>query len=295
MSERRSTNPRFHDLIPGFPNPGLPFAIRNSLLALTLGCCIGWMNPAPSCAQEAIESGREALRNGDFPWYDATLDDSKTIQIDNPPLPASQNRNNVATYIPPVRPPTAGGGWWANLWSSLFSGTYYGLSIFMWILIAIGVVLAIALFAWLATKMEVFKGKMANEDLDGDAHEPERIKELPFELQTKAGDLREQALAAFEAGNVRLAMVLLFSHVLLLLDRRKLIRLRRGKTNRQYLREVSAHNQLAEYYQQVMVPFEETFFGDHALEKQIFENCWAQLDAFHTTLNQTHQVSAENA
>jgi hypothetical protein len=86
-------------------------------------------------------------------------------------------------------------------------------------------------------------------------------------------------------------MIYLFSHVLVSLDQKGHIRLRKGKTNRQYLRELRPYRPLANFYQRVMVPFEATFFGDHELEKQDFENCWIQLDQFQTDVDQISQVA----
>ena len=119
----------------------------------------------------------------------------------------------------------------------------------------------------------------------------ESIQQLPFELDGDSGDFRKAAHDEFLAGNYRKAMIYLFSHVLVSLDQQGHIRLRKGKTNRQYLNELRPYRSLANFYQRVMVPFEATFFGDHDLEKQDFEVCWNQLDDFHKDVDQTSQVS----
>ena len=77
-----------------------------------------------------------------------------------------------------------------------------------------------------------------------------------------------------------MALVFLFSHVLVTLDQAKLVRLQKGKTNRQYLRELSPSRPLIKYYGDVMVPFEQTFFGDYPITKDVFESCWQGLDDF---------------
>ena len=63
------------------------------------------------------------------------------------------------------------------------------------------------------------------------------------------------------------------------------MRLKKGKTNRQYLRELSSNRSLAKYYGDVMVPFEQTFFGDYPVTKEIFEGCWQGLDEFQNSVD----------
>ena len=39
------------------------------------------------------------------------------------------------------------------------------------------------------------------------------------------------------------------------------------ETNRQYMNEIRKHPELINYYERVMVPFEDSFFGDHEVDK----------------------------
>jgi len=113
----------------------------------------------------------------------------------------------------------------------------------------------------------------------------ESIRHLPFEMDVKKGDFRQQSQAAYDAGDFRMALVFLFSHVLVTLDQAKLVRLKKGKTNRQYLRELSPNRPLGDYYGDVMVPFEQTFFGDYPITKEVFEGCWHGLDGFQSEVD----------
>ena len=76
---------------------------------------------------------------------------------------------------------------------------------------------------------------------------PERIEALPFDLQGSAakGDLLAMARQAYNANDFRSAAIYLYSHVLLSLDHFGWIRLTRGKTNRQYLRELRDQHQMS--------------------------------------------------
>jgi hypothetical protein len=64
-----------------------------------------------------------------------------------------------------------------------------------------------------------------------------------------------------------------------------MIRLKKGKTNRQYLRELSGRRELSNYYSDVMLPFEASFFGDHEVESHQFQACWDELDQFEERLD----------
>jgi hypothetical protein len=79
-------------------------------------------------------------------------------------------------------------------------------------------------------------------------------------------------------------MIYLFSYKLLALDRHNLIRLARGKTNRQYVAELSQQPTLQELLRHSMVAFEDVFFGQHRLDPERFEGCWQSLDRFHQHL-----------
>jgi hypothetical protein len=93
-------------------------------------------------------------------------------------------------------------------------------------------------------------------------------------------DLLAEARRAYEQGNFGEAIIYLFSHQLLQMDRRHLIRLTKGKTNRQYLREIGPRRTLRQLFEQTMVAFEDVFFGAHVLGRDRFEACWSQLNRF---------------
>ncbi len=78
-------------------------------------------------------------------------------------------------------------------------------------------------------------------------------------------------------GRLDEAIVLLFGHQLLLLDRGGMLRLARGKTNGRYLRETrgkspEAHQLLAHS----VAAFEASYFGGHAPQPEQFASLWAE-------------------
>jgi len=195
----------------------------------------------------------------------------------------SKDRNDVSIH---QSTGGGGGGGWGGP-SDLSS-----LSFLTWALIAIFITIVVLGLIWAFLQMEN-KANKDGELSDQGLSQEERIKELPFvfDLKKSTGDLQQLAYEAYQAGDYKTAITLLFSHVLLTLDKASLIRLRKGKTNRQYLTELYRHRELTGYYEKVMVPFEDAFFGDHDLRRENFEACWNDLNHFENNVAQATQVA----
>jgi hypothetical protein len=116
--------------------------------------------------------------------------------------------------------------------------------------------------------------------------EAQRIEALPYPVARANLSLLEQARHFYQAGNYAAAMLYLFSHQLVQLDRHQIIRLAKGKTNRQYLREVGQAELLRQLVGQTLVAFEDVFFGHHSIDRQRFEACWSRLPEFESLLVQ---------
>jgi hypothetical protein len=65
-----------------------------------------------------------------------------------------------------------------------------------------------------------------------------------------------------------------------------LLRLAKGKTNREYLRELSGRPEIYGIVAQTLVPFEDVFFGEHQLTRERFEACWNQVERFNRLIEQ---------
>ena len=70
------------------------------------------------------------------------------------------------------------------------------------------------------------------------------------------------------------------------LDQHQCIRLAKGKTNREYLRELSSRPELQGLLARTMFPFENVFFGGHPLDRQGFEDCWREAESFRRLVEQ---------
>ena len=240
------------------------------------------LTAAELVAQQVTEVAERELER--FPWYESgALKDLPRLE----PGPAkSLNRREVPERIkkpkkakPPNQPPT--------------NRNQSYLSTIIWLVLMAGVLALVAIMLWVFLKQEFLSinknSQYSNQDkLDLQT----RIKQLPFQLdeETLGSDLRELALTSAQQGKFARATMLLFSHVLLALDRRGHVKLKKGKTNRQYLQELRKHESLSAYFKQVMVPFEDSFFGNYPVKEQKFYECWNRLDQFQCEVEQVANV-----
>jgi len=219
----------------------------------------------------AVEQGGEALaQSPDFSWYDEQTDSFRPAKV-TPPKPPRAARG--------------GGG-----------GTSGNLLVFaMWMLLAALLVLLIYLIARAFINQEVsVADTYVNSAVGGDIS---RVEELPVTLATAPEDYLSEAQRLYSKGDFAQAIVYLFSHQLLSLDRRHWVRLIKGKTNRQYLREVrrsaaSAATDLATLFEQTVLLFEEVFFGKRLPSSANIDQTWRQIEQFETLLEASADAPA---
>lgn len=236
----------------------LQFAIcRHAVIrcaVVFLGFLLMWQSPvrADIDQDEAISAGAEALDSWwDYPWYD---DQSDSIR-----------RIDLKAKRPTPRPQTASGT--SRSWDLEWLG---------WLLIAVVVLAVLFMLLRLYWTRNHHSRASRQAALIGGPASIDRLEELPFQLEQPAGDLLSAARRAYEQGDYDRAIVFLYSHQLLELDKRQAIHLTKGKTNRQYLRELRSSRGLAPLLATSMVAFEDVFFGGHSLGPERFEECWQQ-------------------
>lgn len=232
---------------------------------------------------QAVQSGRDALSRGwvwpSHPWYDRAADDAKLIPLPKPSASWSFSwLNNFFNWLStPFR------------WS-LF-GWDFAFSLGQILLIVLLVVALIVLVRYLS---RLYKEKTKHQDASqGDEAEDElsgidRIEALPIPVLRRNGDLLAAAQEHYQRGEYREAIILLFAYLLLELDKQQVIRLAKGKTNRQYLREIGARQALRLLYVRTMELFEAVFFGDHDLRREAFEACFTQVEQLRRTREAEH-------
>lgn len=255
---------------------------RITLLALlSLMLSLTWL-PALGVAQETsrdtegpvADAALEAL--ADFPWYDADKGELKRLDV-KPPADV-KNRDSKWLFTAP--------NWSIPDWVLML------LKIGAWVLtvLLIGAVAYFLAKAFMDLEGGFADRKSSGEDLSlgGDV---DRVDALPFQLKGPRGDLLAEARRLYDAGRYAEAMIYLYSYQLVQLDKSHVIRLTRGKTNRQYLREIRRNSNLFELMQPSMVAFEDVFFGNHPLDRAGFEARWTQLDQFHHQLDPEHALA----
>jgi hypothetical protein len=220
---------------------------------------------------QAVESGRRALANrGSYPWYDAEQDAVRRLDV-APPKPSAAHRNSTWETQPLTTPSLTP---WRTFWEVL-----------RWLAWALILLLLVGLVILLVRAFLGYEGRQAaasglSEGEPARDHE-DLIENLPFPVPKTQADFLSEARRLYEAGRYGEAVVYLFSYQLLELDKHHLIRLARGKTNRQYLREARTQADLGDVLKGTMVAFEDVFFGHHDLDRAGFEACWSRLDDFH--------------
>jgi hypothetical protein len=213
------------------------------------------------------------------PWYDAEQDELKRVNV-RPPAKWPWFEW-IADFFQSLEGPDWDGSWLSTLFGGL--GTFA--TVVVWSIL----ILALLLLAYVLIKGFMWIKWRNRQDSDEDDSEEDRLRqarvdELPMQLTAPRGDFLAEARRRYEAGDFSGAIIYLFSHELLQLDRHRRIQLERGKTNRQYLREVRGEPFLATALSRTMVAFEDVFFGHHPLDRSRFEACWQEVDEFHRRL-----------
>lgn len=227
---------------------------------------------------EAVEAGREALDGAmDFPWYDSESDSIRRLDVE----PPEDLKNRASKWERRVKPKKARTPWtmpqW--LWTML---EVLGWTLLVMALIAVGY---FAVRAFVVAESQSATGEAVQEGELG-AGDVDRVESLPFQLKTPQTDLLSEARRQYDLGNYRDAIIYLYSYQLVELDKHQLIRLTKGKTNRQYLREIRRRGDLFGLLRVTMLAFEDVFFGNHSIDRGRFESCWSGLEAFHRSLEQ---------
>lgn len=231
---------------------------------------------------QAVEQVGDALNeSGHYPWYDSKTDGVRPIPLANSSDADSANRDSKWTAQPKAATP----------------GRLPQLSFLGWLLNWVGITLLVvflALIAWLITKAflkdEISEG-IARRVIET-SRDVDRVEALPFAVRNPTGDFLAEARRLYEAGDYSEAIIYLFSYQLVELDRQHLIRLAKGKTNRQYLRELRAKPALRSILETTVVRFEDAFFGRKTLTRERFEQAWQRLDDFHAELHRLERAAA---
>lgn len=231
---------------------------------LAIAIVVGLWSASCAAADEssrAVEAGREAMQQRPaFPWYDSEKDSLQPIELRDRSERNRQPRNSS---------------------NSSFLGALLGpLSMLAWVALALLLALIVGLIIWAWRSMPDGGGPALDRKRGRSVDRTGDLDALPVRDLRDAASLWAAAEEAYRAARYREAMIYLFSYQLLQLDRGHFILLARGKTNRQYLRELRGHDRLRGLMAGSVTLFEEAFFGDRALHQAEFEECWRRVPEF---------------
>ncbi len=205
-------------------------------------------------ADDSIESGRKALaRWPRSPWYDAQADRVRPIEVDESQEPRPKQAESSA----------AGGA----------------VEALAWIATACALAALVGAFLWAYLRGDRRWAASVASDTSDVADDQRHSEALPAAARRRL-DLPDEARRLYKAGRYGEAIVLLFSYQLVRLDQRQHVRLAKGKTNRQYLRELGSRGALRSLFEQTMLAFEDVFFGNQTIDRKRFESCWSRLAEF---------------
>ncbi len=230
--------------------------------------------------QQAIESGKEAFQSQwNMNWYDAKQDGIRPINIK---VRKTRSRRSNSDWLRFLGNFT----WeeffrfiaWMTLFSLLFCLVYYAMKKYL--------------------NREVSKSLKESEDIrENRISQLERVESLPIEVKKPLANHLDEARRHYESGEYAEAIIYLFSYQLLELDKAHFLHLSKGKTNRQYLREVyrteegkqnqKLQSKFGELLCRTVEIFEASFFGNHPPSAAQFESCWQPMNDFSGWIQET--------
>lgn len=222
--------------------------VSGSGLALTVLLALVGADDPPDAAPANVPANpvRSSLAKGKYPWYDAPADSAKPIvgpDLD-PKIPA------IGAF-----------------------GEYIG---FAFAAVALGILVYLLVMLW----MRYRAAPASNSDIvvgrTGAGH---RVEALPAGLRPETDDPWAEAVRLRAIGDYAGAVIRLFAHQLLTLDRLRQIRLGPGRTGRQLVRAVD-DPQLHAWTAPTLRMFEDVYYGHVVPTAESFERIWALAEAF---------------
>jgi hypothetical protein len=197
----------------------------------------------------------EALARGGYPWYDAGTDSVK-----------------------PMWPPREWDLDWLDrrLSRITLGGLSSAGSLLAYLLAMVG--LSVLLFLLVKLWRQYQPGPEAPR-LKAAAGAAARIESLPVGLRPETVDPWTEALACRARGDYARAVVCLFAHQLLTLDRLRHIRLAPSRTGRQLVRAID-DAQIQGWVDATLRLFEAVYYGHHIPSAARFEQVWSAAEAF---------------
>jgi len=205
---------------------------------------------------------RSVLTRGKFPWYDAKTDAAKPL------WPMGMGLDNWFTryfgWLKYLRLPRLG---------KLLLGDLFVIGI---VLLAATLFLVLLLEAWRRYRPMLPGVEQAQTPF---LERRSAIEGLPAGIPSNVTDPWAEAVHLRARGDYTGAVVYLFAHQLLTLDRLRLLRLVPGKTGRQLVQAIG-DRQFRAWVEPCLRLFEAAYYGHHAPTAEDFEVVWSLANAF---------------
>ena len=206
---------------------------------------------------------REALSDGGYPWYDAQSDALRPIM---PPKPPNPPRSMTP---------------WLRM-GELNLGDIGRLIVFVLLAATLSALVVFAARSWRGMPRGVAVDDPGSKATARGA--AARVAALPIGLEVDESDPLEAARIHRERGDLGRAIILLFTHQILELDRRRLIRLAPGRTGRQLVRSI-ADGAIRPSMERTLRLFEDVYYGHRPPAADAFEAAWSEAEALEARLD----------
>lgn len=203
-------------------------------------------------AAEPDAAVKSALAKGDYPWYDAPADAVKPLAPPNPVEPRNSSSSSE--------------------WSVPGLGDLIVFVVMTAVLVALVALLA---WAWMRFRPDP-EGLIERKRATGTSS---RVTSLPTGLNVDLTDPLGEARRLRGAGDYAGAIVCVFVHQLLVLDRMGQTRLAPGRTARQLVRNVG-DVEARRLVEPTLRMFEAVYYGHQVPSFDAFESVWASAERF---------------
>ena len=207
-----------------------PCGLRASRISLVVFILV---LPCPVNAAEeptAVTAGRRALEGQhDLPWYDPDSDSIRPVGV----RPPAEDPDRQSAWRSTQTQPNSATS--RSRRSSLLATI---LEFAVWGLLGLLLLGVLGALIWWFLRAESSKIEPRDSASEDPIAESDRLDQLPIAVEKSNRNLLETARMWEKAGDLGQAIVYLFAYMLVELDRHQLVRLTRGKTNRQYLAEL---------------------------------------------------------
>lgn len=235
-------------------------------LAIAMCGFPGQATPADAVADSEV---RAALSGGNYPWYDAKNDTFKPVW---PP--------GIAFLEWVERQFKALGDWLERLFGFRFTGVGSmsggDIVVIGLILLALTILLVVLWEAWRRYRPSALDAATA---MRAAGTTEAMIKGLPAGLRIVGDDPWAEANRYRERGEFASAVICLFAHQLLTLDRLRMLRLIPGRTGRQLVRAI-ADPEFRGWVGGTLRLFEAVYYGHRVPSAESFEALWVMAEAF---------------